>query len=175
MAKITYANKVALNPQPSISEENKVTDTDMNEIKTSVNTLYDNQGDLSSLATTDKSSMVNAINELKNAETYSTSEIKTNKVWIDGKPIYSKVIIGTLPTTNYSTFITIANLDTPISENILITMADNSKLRLPFANLINNKYCDYYIIGNNYYVHFSVDEYKSRPFVAIVEYTKTTD
>ena len=54
-------------------------------------------------------------------------------------------------------------------------MSDNSKLRLPFVNLINNKYCDYYIMGNNYNVHFSVDEYKSRPFIAIVEYTKTTD
>ena len=37
MAKITYANKVALNPQPSIADENKVTDADMNEIKSVVN------------------------------------------------------------------------------------------------------------------------------------------
>lgn len=41
MAKILYQNKVALNPQPSIPNENKVTDADMNEIKTSVNYLYD--------------------------------------------------------------------------------------------------------------------------------------
>ena len=30
---------------------------------------------------------------------YSTSEIKTNKTWIDGKPIYRKVFTGTLGTT----------------------------------------------------------------------------
>jgi len=31
-------------------------------------------------------------------EVYSTSEVKTNKVWIDGKPIYRKVInFGNLP------------------------------------------------------------------------------
>lgn len=30
-------------------------------------------------------------------DTYSTSEVKTNKVWIDGKPIYRKVV--SLPTT----------------------------------------------------------------------------
>ena len=41
MAKINYQTKVALNPQPSIPNENKVTDADMNEIKTSVNYLYD--------------------------------------------------------------------------------------------------------------------------------------
>lgn len=41
MAKILYQTKVAVNPQPSIPNENKVTDADMNEIKTSVNYLYD--------------------------------------------------------------------------------------------------------------------------------------
>lgn len=39
MSKITYANKSALNPQPSIAEENKVTDANMNEIKSVVNGL----------------------------------------------------------------------------------------------------------------------------------------
>lgn len=41
MAKITYDNKVALNEEPSIAAINKVSDDDMNEIKTSVNDLYD--------------------------------------------------------------------------------------------------------------------------------------
>lgn len=42
MAKITFQDKVALNPQPSIANINKVSDADMNEIKNSVNELYDN-------------------------------------------------------------------------------------------------------------------------------------
>lgn len=67
MAKITYTNKVALNPQPSIARENKVIDDDMNEIKTVVNT---NAGVCD----------------------YSTSETSTGKTWIDGKPIYRIVI-----------------------------------------------------------------------------------
>ena len=41
MAKITYDDKVALNEEPSVAEINKVTDDNMNEIKTSVNDLYD--------------------------------------------------------------------------------------------------------------------------------------
>jgi hypothetical protein len=44
MAKINYQNKVALNTLPGIPNENKVMDIDMNEIKTSVNWLYDNLG-----------------------------------------------------------------------------------------------------------------------------------
>jgi hypothetical protein len=42
MAKITYNDKTTLNPQPSISNENKVTSDDMNEIKNVVNTNDDN-------------------------------------------------------------------------------------------------------------------------------------
>lgn len=42
MAKITFEDKVALNPQPSVAEKNKCTDANINEIKASVNDLYDN-------------------------------------------------------------------------------------------------------------------------------------
>ena len=37
------------------------------------------------------------INDKLNQDVYSTSEIKTNKIWIDNKPIYRKVIVGTTP------------------------------------------------------------------------------
>lgn len=39
--KITYTDKVALNPQPSVANENKVSDADMNEIKSVVNAGID--------------------------------------------------------------------------------------------------------------------------------------
>lgn len=55
MAKITYDDKVALNEEPSVAEINKVTDDNMNEIKTSVNDLYDtvstNTTDINNLET----------------------------------------------------------------------------------------------------------------------------
>ena len=41
MGKINYENKVALNENPAIQNINKVTDSDMNEIKESVNYIYD--------------------------------------------------------------------------------------------------------------------------------------
>lgn len=45
------------------------------------------------------------IQSIKDAEVYSTSEVKTNKVWIDGKPIYRKSFIITSISTgsNYIT------------------------------------------------------------------------
>ena len=41
MAKITYTDKANLNSLPTVNAENKVSDSDMNEIKASVNDLYD--------------------------------------------------------------------------------------------------------------------------------------
>jgi hypothetical protein len=91
MAMITYDNKSTLNPQPSVANANKVSSGDMNEIKSVVNTNYGEVGDITNLTTTNKTSVVNAINELKGGEVYSTNEINTGKTWIDGKPIYRRI------------------------------------------------------------------------------------
>jgi hypothetical protein len=158
------------------NEPNESTPLNASNLNKIENGIYNNSiniGELEDLDTTDKSNIVAAINEA-NQNAYSTDETKIG-TWIDNKPIYRKVVTGTLPATNYSTFITIDNLDTPIKESILVTMADNSRLRLPFVNLTNTVYCDYYISGNNYNVHFSANTYGNRPFIAILEYTKTTD
>ena len=64
MAQITYADKVALNTNSQIADINKTTASDMNEIKSVVNENDDNVGNLSNLNTTNKSSLVGAINEL---------------------------------------------------------------------------------------------------------------
>ena len=93
MAKITYTNKVALSPQPGISAENKVTDADMNEIKTSVNTLYDNVGDITTLDTPTTTNVVAAINSSSIVESGSNS----NGAYIkygDGTMICYKTVTG---------------------------------------------------------------------------------
>lgn len=65
MSKINYSDKEFLNKNEEIADNRKVNDTDLNEIKQVVNTNDDNIGDLSNLNTTDKSSIVGAINEIK--------------------------------------------------------------------------------------------------------------
>lgn len=66
----------------------------VDDLSTNVDTLNTNVGDLSTLNTTDKSSIVGAINEVYQNNVYSTNEIVIGK-WIDGKPIYRKVFSGT--------------------------------------------------------------------------------
>jgi len=99
MAKITYTNKVALNENPEIALINKVTDDDLNQIKSVVNTNDDNVGDLTTLTTTTKTSTVEAINELQSnkaendiVEISNTQPSSTsNKIWIDTGAVGSAV------------------------------------------------------------------------------------
>lgn len=74
---------------------------------TNLNLLQDNVEDdigiLNSLNTTDKSNLVNAINEVK-LDVFSFQETKTNKIWINNKPIYRKIVDGgDLPNNTYKT------------------------------------------------------------------------
>ena len=52
---------------------------------------------------------------------YSTTETKTNKVWIDGKPIYRKVVYDTTPRSggNYNIEHGIQNYDEIVSYKTL--------------------------------------------------------
>lgn len=75
------------------------------QLKTStpISTIEGNIGNLNLLNTTDKSSVVNAINEVNTkTDIFSTTETLTNKVWIDGKPIYRKAIEINVGTTEVS-------------------------------------------------------------------------
>lgn len=64
MAKINYADKVALNSNSDIADINKVNASDLNEIKEVVNANDDNMGLLSNLTTPSKNNLVNAINSV---------------------------------------------------------------------------------------------------------------
>lgn len=78
MAKITYANKVFLNENADIPDENKVGDSDLNEIKEVVNKNDNNVGDLSSLNTINKNNVVEAINEV-NKKDFIKVALTSNK------------------------------------------------------------------------------------------------
>lgn len=79
MSKITYSDKEYIYENASIPEINKITDGNMNEIKTVVNEndtrlsiVETNQGTLANLTTTEKTNLVGAINEVdSNLHTYS--------------------------------------------------------------------------------------------------------
>lgn len=116
MALITYADKQAMGTQPSIPEVNKVTDSNMNEIKSVVN--------------------ANA-NYLVDSTTYSTTETVVG-TWL-GKPRYGRVysINGTMAQNAWTTLLSISNVDTLV-KGLMGGSANNCVWNDTLLRVVNN-------------------------------------
>lgn len=114
---ITYSDKQAMGTQPSIPDENKVTDSDMNEIKNVVNE--------------------NA-NILEESNTYSTTE-KVVGTWIDGKPIYRKAysISGSLVQNAWTTLTSLSNVAT-LTKGLMGGSSNNCVWNDVLLRVLNN-------------------------------------
>ena len=106
-------------------------------------------------------------------EVYSTDEVKTNKIWIDGKPIYRKVLVGTTNASTDSALGSIPNLDTLI--DIRGITGDTYKGGITWINLSANpqQYRQVYATGTN--VRMVQQASEETPDRIILEYTKTTN
>lgn len=149
-------------------------------IKTSeVNALV---GDLEELETTDKTDVVSAINELNTninsldeRDNYSTTE-QVIGTWIDGKPIYRKVIeCGALPdTSNKDVAHNIQNFGETIScRGMAVRTSDSRALTIPDSTPSAEIVCG--ATDTNVYITTHNDRSSFDDSFLILEYTKTTD
>lgn len=151
---ITYDNKVALNENAEIADINKCNASDMNEIKSVVN---NNSGILG------------------NSLVYSANETNTGKTWIDGKPIYRKVLEFTTSSSSVTGWTNIAVIDSNMDNIINIygyTLFGGNKTPIP-----RYESTEYYLIflavGGN--LRYRSVGFTSATCELVVEYTKTTD
>ena len=121
--------------------------------------------------------------QVEDPNEYSTNEVKTNKTWIDGKPIYRKVYQIDVSSSSES-----AILNLNISDFDTIYISNNSFLR---SNSNASKPLNVYensgqfirtelgVLNNKETARISVfhstDVYYTGTAYVIVEYTKTTD
>ena len=152
MAKITFEDKVALNPQPSVAEKNKCTDANINEIKTCVN---DNC-------------------------TYSSSEVCVGE-WIDGKPLYRKVIEDTTPTTtdgnlaNKSVPINVSNVSFIYIDKALIVGSSTYNCNTLVSTMSFSYGVRFEVNATNVVIYSNSGVWSNLPVKIVIEYTKTTD
>ena len=130
--------------------------------------------DAYSTSTTDTYSC-NYINEAR-LEEYSTTE-KIIGTWIDGKPIYRKVLnVGTV--TTQKTYIThnIANLGKLVNLYGTFNRDDNAQQIMP-GNYTNWETYLYDATSEYFTINFSANQWSRNPYdiVIVMEYTKTTD
>ena len=119
--------------------------------------------------------------ETGDEENYSTSEVKTNKKWIDGKPIYRKVFNTTTPSSDGEILVATLSSDVEWVTKIEGTLKRND-LQFCDINWTYNgtSYSSTWIYKANSSAPFSIYQkmestVRSKPEVIIVEYTKTTD
>lgn len=108
-------------------------------------------------------------------EVYSTDEVKTNKIWIDGKPIYRKVISGTINATGNNQVILTGDIDSLIDYSGYINdPSENLKLIIGKSTYTDASGSSRIIqISNSLYMGYA-NNYHNLNFYAVVEYTKTT-
>ncbi len=104
-------------------------------------------------------------------DVYSTEETRIG-TWIDGKPLYRKVISYNLPSTQDEEFDSgIKDLDKLVSATGYVNRLDGGQDAIP------NVY--YYIAhlgtSNNFHISIYTNYYYGAQTTIIVEYTKTTD
>lgn len=111
------------------------------------------------------------------SDEYSTYEIKTNKVWIDGKPIYRKVInFGTLPNNNVKKVSHgILNIDTFVSINGITFTIEKTATALPYAHSDSTNEVSLFIEGTNVAIRTFGNKTNYIKTYVTLEYTKTTD
>lgn len=140
---------------------------------TNLNKLQDNIEDSIKSQKTLSDTDTYSCNYINQNNTYSTSETLTGKIWIDGKPIYRKVInkTTTISANNwtpfyYSTDLGISNIDFIRVIDAILTKTGNIKesvwsspARLQYLNGYLSIFVDSDVSGEQF----------------IVEYTKTTD
>ena len=127
----------------------------------------------------------NVLNDVKNyvdgSNSYSTNEVKTGGTWIDGKPIYRKVLTATLQTDEQVLTLTVSHqMKSLVSVKGLLTK-ENTDLVIPYCFVDGSSTFQIYTYcqGSNLFIipRSSDGTY----FTAgcnvrvIVEYTKTTD
>lgn len=129
-----------------------------------------------SLTSVDKTWSSEKINE-ENRDIYSTDEVVTNKVWVDGKPIYRKVITQTITTAGDLNVIN--SFDTSLINTIVSIYGS---IKQPSGNITPISYYNTAEDGAFIYMSKSHNRFVLNANVSgigdvvlIVEYTKTTD
>lgn len=118
------------------------------------------------------------IENLQNGNVYSTSEVNTGKIWIDGKPIYRKYITFEHSATGNYVYTHNLGIDSVVSCNAFCTVAGQSISANGYRPMP-------YIVGNeNYFRIGSIKEntiettagaWSNNVVYIWLEYTKTTD
>lgn len=161
-----------------IDGETLVNAEKMNNIENGISSLETTTGDLNNLNTENKDNLVSAINEnqnsIENLRIYSTDEQIIGR-WIDDKPLYRKVITGTLPNSNtdWVTIYTNTNINEIINFGGIFYGDDGRQMPILFSQ--NNYEVNISFLGGEIAVYQNNTTWNGNNYKIILEYTKIID
>lgn len=171
-----YNNLTVNNISTSISCVNNLDETSIGIVISQENGIQIKENNEAFIATEESHITSKKYADLQHS--YSTEEIKTGGTWIDGKPIYRKVLLQSLVGSSGSSFIELLNVEDVVSLNgVYIDGDDEVTQILPY-------YRYSYIIDFFYgksdggvYIDAKASDVPVTVGIVkmIVEYTKTTD
>lgn len=160
-----------------VDNETPITAENLNKIEQGIEYASENGNIVDTFNVTDKTTNAPSIRAVEDKLSYSLEE-KHIGYWIDGKPLYRKVIQGVTGGASVTTLYDIA-------ENIKVVdfrgQIDypSEKLLLPISYTNRNAPIYSYINASSTMVKLGIivpaNEFKDKNFFAIIEYTKTTD
>lgn len=114
------------------------------------------------------------IQKIKDGEIYSTSEVKTNKIWKNGESIYRKIIFGSATSsTNLHISDYIDNYKEMTDMAYKYKIVSDNNIYFGNYNRGSTEQC-IFVGGNNEEIVFR-GSYDFSDFNITLEYTKTTD
>lgn len=114
-------------------------------------------------------------NQVNKMLSYFTTETRVG-TWIDGKPLYRKVLTGTSSGTSTTVQNGIANIGRIIKIEGTIKVRDNEIKNIPTIELSSNNYISVSAPTNSTLrIDNSNSDYMRGEYVIILEYTKSTD
>ena len=108
-----------------------------------------------------------------NSNSYSTEEVKTGGTWIDGKPIYRKVISNVITASTQDIAHNIENIDNYVNLTSYMVNAENTQM-FPSFNT-GSYYFTVFASSKTLLVLQCVSGYVGNSYRVVLEYTKTTD
>lgn len=119
----------------------------------------------------------NVLNDVKdyvdNSNSYSTQEVKTGGTWIDGKPIYRKVISNIITANTQDIANGIENIDSYV--NLIPYMVDAQNTQVFPSFNTGSYYFTVFASSKTMLTLQCVSGYIGNLYRIILEYTKTTD
>lgn len=121
-------------------------------------------------------SQLNLGQELIIDSDYSTTEKKTGATWIDGKPIYRRVISGTTPSTSdYTQILSLSGIAFVISSEGYVFDGSSTSYCLNWYISATNFFSTIVKNDSVYVTMGASTGLKSKSIYIAIEYTKITD